>query len=75
MLYNIQYVYGKNKNEEKTLNIWTCKCGQENHGNFCMKCGKKKPVQAEKENICPNCKEKYEDGARFCSNCGEKLSE
>ena len=72
---SVTAVHTTDKNEEKTLNIWTCECGQENHGNFCMKCGKKTPVQAEKENICPNCKEKYEYGARFCSNCGEKLSE
>lgn len=71
---NTTAVHTTEANETKTSNIWTCECGQQNHGNFCMKCGKKKPVQEEKENICPNCKEKYEDGARFCSNCGEKLS-
>lgn len=48
---------------------WVCECGQENHLNFCMKCGKKKPHK----NQCPNCKTEYAEGSKFCSNCGTKI--
>ena len=54
-------------------NNWICVCGQENHGNFCMKCGKKKPVEEETEVECPNCNTKFPKGTNFCANCGTKL--
>lgn len=59
----------------ETNDNWICECGQENHGNFCMKCGKKKPITEESKEIeCPNCKIKYPAGTNFCANCGTKLN-
>ena len=55
--------------QPQAINNWVCECGQENHGNFCMRCGKKRPQKLE----CPNCKEKVEPGAKFCTNCGTPL--
>lgn len=56
-------------------NNWKCECGQENHGNFCMKCGKKRPETEENKEVeCPNCKTKYPTGTNFCANCGTKLN-
>lgn len=60
-----------NMNNTKTTSNWICVCGQENHGNFCMKCGKKK----QQKHKCPNCGEEVESGAKFCTNCGNKLGE
>ena len=48
---------------------WECECGQENRGNFCMKCGKPK----KKKLVCPNCKMEITPEAKFCGNCGTKL--
>ncbi len=60
--------------QNQAQNNWKCECGQENHGNFCMKCGKKRPAtEQHKEVECPNCKEKVESGAKFCTNCGTPL--
>lgn len=53
----------------ESSNNWVCACGQENHGNFCMRCGKKKT----QELTCPLCQEKVESGAKFCTNCGTPL--
>ena len=54
----------------KKENTWTCECGQENTGNFCMKCGKQKPEENKK---CPKCNADNKAGAKFCSNCGTQL--
>ncbi|MDR0734126.1 MAG: SPFH domain-containing protein [Elusimicrobiota bacterium] len=51
-------------------NVWTCKCGTANTGNFCGECGVKKP-----EEVC-KCGHKHpagSDGPKFCPECGEKL--
>ena len=53
---------------------WICpECSMPNMGNFCIKCGAKKP----EEIVCSNCGEKYpiDSGAVFCGNCGVKLQE
>ena len=53
---------------------WICPaCGAVNSGNFCTKCGEKKP----EEIVCPDCGEIYavDSGAVFCGNCGAKLQE
>ena len=49
---------------------WTCECGTQNTGKFCMNCGKAKPAAA-----CPNCGYKPANGVlgKFCPECGTKL--
>ena len=56
----------------KKESMWMCECGQENKGNFCMKCGKKKP---ENKRTCPKCNAECPEGAKFCSNCGTAINE
>ena len=52
---------------------WVCpKCGAVNTGNFCPKCGEKKPAPAE-EWVCPKCGVK--NTGNFCTACGEKKPE
>lgn len=62
-------VVAKPEVKEQEKQEWTCECGQVNHGNFCMKCGKKK-VQNK---ICPKCNEEVGENAKFCPNCGNQL--
>ena len=50
----------------KSTNTWKCACGAECDGNFCSKCGAKKPADW----TCPDCG-KANDG-NFCSGCGHK---
>ncbi len=50
---------------------WTCQCGTQNTGNFCMNCGSKKP-EAPKKRFCQNCGNELAEGAKFCPNCGNK---
>ena len=46
-------------------NKWTCKCGQENSGKFCMNCGSPKPVSIEWTCSCG-----AKNKGKFCSECG-----
>lgn len=65
---------------QPTNNLWTCSCGQsENHGNFCLNCGAKKPEEGWncacgetgiKGNFCSNCGNKKPDDGWTCT-CGE----
>ena len=50
-------------------NTWTCSCGEQNLGQFCSKCGTKKP----ETKFCPECGEKLSENANFCTKCGKKL--
>ncbi len=59
---------------------WTCPsptCGFDgNDGNFCIKCGQRKPEQAA--NACPHCGQNFigiDDKLSFCWNCGKELIE
>lgn len=45
--------------------IWTCGCGTQNTGNFCQKCGTKRPAECKHPNAGPD--------ASFCPDCGAKL--
>lgn len=48
---------------------WDCECGQKgNTGNFCLNCGRPKPVKAQGWD-CPKCGQKNIIG-NFCPNCG-----
>ena len=44
---------------------WTCSCGQENMGNFCSNCGKKRP------DVIWTCSCGQENKGNFCANCGK----
>ena len=51
---------------------WTCpSCGAIATGNFCSKCGEKRPENDSW--ICPNCGAECTEN--FCSNCGTKHGE
>ena len=54
---------------ETDADNWTCECGEQNTGNFCHECGKKKP---EKPNgwVCPECS--TVNKGKFCMECGKK---
>ena len=58
---------GCGKQKEEPKKTWTCVCGAENGGKFCVECGKPKP----EENfwIC-SCGSKNK--GKFCSECGKK---
>ena len=56
----------KASNDENT---WACSCGEQNLGQFCSKCGTKKP----ETKFCPECGEKLSENANFCTKCGKKL--
>ena len=52
-------------------------CGSQNPANqkFCINCGTKLAVEAQKQKIkCPNCGFQNDDGQRFCAGCGSSLS-
>ena len=48
---------------------WTCECGQQNQGKFCMNCGKPRP-EAPSRWFCPDCGTPNE--GKFCMNCGKQ---
>ncbi len=47
-------------------NGWTCVCGAQNSGKFCVECGKKKPDEGW---LC-SCG--AQNRGKFCSECGKK---
>ncbi len=49
---------------------WTCECGAQNSGKFCMNCGKPKPAPkpAAGSWVCPQCGS--ENAGKFCMECG-----
>ncbi len=62
-------------------NTWTCKCGTENAGKFCLECGSPKPVvdswtcqcgAVNKGKFCPECGAKKPAGIPQykCDKCG-----
>ncbi len=46
---------------------WTCECGTQNTGKFCMNCGKPKPAPAAGW-ACPKCG--AQNDGKFCTECG-----
>lgn len=56
---------------QNNRNHWFCPdCGNQNHGNFCVECGAKKPIS----NKCTNCGYEPKDGTpNFCPECGNKF--
>ena len=66
------YAKGQAQNTAAGTDTWTCpKCGAQASGNFCSKCGTKKP-ESDKW-YCPNCGQ--ENTVNFCSKCGTKKPE
>ena len=52
-------------------------CGSQNAANqkFCVNCGTKLAVEAQKQKIkCPDCGFQNDEGQRFCAGCGSSLS-
>ncbi len=51
---------------EQKKDNWTCVCGAENSGKFCVECGKQKPAGTWR------CVCGAENMGKFCSECGAK---
>ena len=64
------YAMAQAQKEQEPKDGWKCSCGVVNTGNFCSKCGSKKPDGG----FCSNCGAKVETGAKFCHKCGNKLN-
>ena len=66
---------GSLNNSSSNADVWYCpKCGSRNEGNFCVKCGEKKPYSFEPF-FCSKCGEKIESSdIQYCPKCGNKLS-
>lgn len=59
---------------------WKCACGSLNTGQFCPKCGSKKPAPVVEQMsapvqpaFCRQCGKVLSIGARFCRNCGTEV--
>lgn len=58
----------------KSVNEWSCECGETNSGKFCSSCGKPKPEKQIR--FCSNCGWKNPEPnsiPKFCPECGSKL--
>ena len=65
--------------------VWTCSCGAENTGKFCMECGQPKPQEAKKwichcgthntGKFCTECGQPRPVGKKHCTNCGWEVSD
>lgn len=45
---------------------WTCACGEQNTGKFCVSCGKPRPAEGW---VCPSCG--TTNKGKFCAECGQ----
>ena len=62
-----------NDSSEIKDDIWICPvCNEKCTGNFCPKCGAKKPETAKKQ-FCSNCGHEVSSSDKFCPECGEEL--
>jgi len=59
---------------------WKCACGSMNTGEFCTRCGGKKPAPVVEQKstpaqlaFCRQCGSALSIGARFCCNCGTEV--
>ena len=65
--------------------VWTCSCGAENTGKFCMECGQPKPQGAKgwicscgtknTGKFCTECGQPRPAGKKHCTNCGWEASD
>lgn len=61
------------ESKEVPNDTWTCPaCGETCTGNFCPKCGAKRPEEAKKQ-FCSNCGHEVSSSDKFCPECGEEL--
>ena len=71
----------QNAPQQPSANTWTCFCGHQNTGNFCIECGAKKPDQVgwkcscgavNKGKFCPECgaKKPQNEPLYKCDKCG-----
>lgn len=71
-----QPTYGTNNAPTIPATLWGCTCGAQNEGNFCHRCGAKKPnaVGAQEPGASWKCEcgEENSHSARFCPSCGAK---
>lgn len=67
----------ENQAGQEAQTSWVCEaCGQENHLNFCEKCGQKRPDNTEESRFCSRCGYRLQNRAsQFCPRCGKKLDE
>lgn len=63
-----------NEEVETLSENWTCKCGTQNDGKFCVSCGMSKVDATKKVVVCPRCGKEAREGAKFCGECGQKLN-
>ena len=54
---------------------WTCECGHQNTGKFCMECGSKKPEPKPAANGPWTCSCGAQNTGKFCMECGSKRPE
>ena len=59
------------KKENSSETLWTCSCGAENKGKFCMECGKPKPTTKSTW----TCSCGTENKGKFCMECGKAKPE
>ncbi len=66
--------------DEQLPKTWECACGITNTGEFCPKCGRKKPSPVVDQKsapaqptYCRQCGGTLSIGARFCRNCGTEV--
>lgn len=51
---------------QNTSSAWTCVCGTQNSGKFCMECGTKQPVSGW------TCSCGIQNQGKFCTDCGSQ---
>ena len=59
-------VPAQNVSAQPGANGWTCSCGSQNTGKFCMECGKPKPVSDSWTCSCGT-----QNKGKFCAECGK----
>lgn len=90
MQSNSQYQQNQSGMQGNTLNkqnqsvqgaaatgFWTCSCGAQNKGKFCMECGKPKPAGMPQYK-CDKCGWEPQDPQhppKFCPECGDPFNE
>ncbi len=75
--YQQQPQYGQQPAPQASAQGWTCQCGTQNQGKFCMNCGKPKPAGAPLYR-CDKCGWQPADPyhpPKFCPECGDPFDD